>query len=135
MHKDPIRHNRPVSAALHPLVYRAAIGLALWFALSAWVFFSGGDMGLALGIVSAFMLIAVAIPWLIWRTWRKFPGSGAAESNGGSLREWLSGEFEAYEGRMNARDAAIEILLPLAAVSFGITAFGIVLLFTTTGAG
>ena len=41
-----------------------------------------------------------------------------------------SGEFDTWQGRRKAAGAAVEILLPIAAVAFGITAFGIVLHFT-----
>ena len=137
MATDLIRHKRPVSDHLHPLVYQAMIGLALWFVLSAWVLLSGSEgdyTGLLLAVVSVFILIAVAIPCVLWLNWRKFPGSGAAEQESESFREWLSGDLETWQGRVSARDAVIEILLPLAAVAFGITALGIALHFTVTKA-
>jgi hypothetical protein len=101
--------------------------------LAVWIFFSGGEyLGMLLAVVSVFILIAVAIPYLIWRSRWKFQGAGAGEKQGESLREWLSGDFETWQCRLSARDAAIEILLPLAAISFGITAFGIALHFAVT---
>jgi len=127
MTKELIRHNRPVSDHLHPLVYKAIAGLALWFALSAWVFF--GDTSytaLVLAVVSLFLFITVAIPFAIWLAWRGSPASGApADSQ--SFREWASGEFETWQCRVSGGEAAVEILLPLMAVAFGLFVFGLVL--------
>jgi hypothetical protein len=127
MTKELIRHNRPVSDHLHPLVYKAMAGLALWFALSAWVFF--GDTSytaLALAVVSLFLFITVAIPFAIWLAWRGSSASGApADSQ--SFREWASGEFETWQCRVSGGEAAVEILLPLMAVAFGLFVFGLVL--------
>lgn len=33
---------RPVSRRLHPWVYKAIAGLALWYVLSVWIGFAGG---------------------------------------------------------------------------------------------
>ena len=135
MTTDLIRHNRRVSDELHPFVYWAMVGLALWFVLSAWLLFGGAEyMGLLLAMVSVLLLIAVAVPSAIWLSWRKFPGSGAAANQSGTVREWMAGDFETWQGRVSGREAAIEILLPLAAVAFGLSAFGIALHFAVTKA-
>jgi hypothetical protein len=91
------RRNQPVSDHLHPLIYRAMIGLALWFVLSAWLLFGFGNghyLGLLLAVVSLFLLISVALPYLICRSRRKFQGPDATGKDGESLRDWLSGEFD-----------------------------------------
>ncbi|MGX7875617.1 hypothetical protein ACVDG5_025465 [Mesorhizobium sp. ORM6] len=45
------------------------------------------------------------------------------------LEDWIAGEFDLGQGnRVAARKALLEILLPLAAVAFGMTAFAIVAL-------
>jgi len=130
MTEHPLRHDRPVFNQLHPLVYQAAIGLALWFVLSAWTLFGGGEyMVSLLGVVTVFMLIAVAIPLVMWRNGRRFTGSAAKRQG---LRDWLSGDFETWQGRLSGREATIQVLLPLAAVAVGLTAIGIVLQFTAT---
>jgi hypothetical protein len=79
-------------------------------------------------MVSALMLIAVAIPAIIWLSWRRF--RGGPQQREPRLRKWLSGEFVTWQGRLNAREAAVQVLLPLAAVAFGLTASGIVLAIT-----
>jgi hypothetical protein len=126
MPNELIRHNRPVTGELHPLVYKAMAALALWFALSAWVFFGGADMGLALAVVSFFLLVTVVIPFAISQAWRGSPVS-EPHSESPSFHEWAAGEFETWQCRVSGKEAAIQVLLPLMAVAFGLTVFGIVL--------
>jgi hypothetical protein len=47
------------------------------------------------------------------------------ESGRPSLRDWLHGEFDIWQTHIKGTDAAIAILLPLAAVSIGMTIFAI----------
>jgi hypothetical protein len=130
MTREVSRHNRPVSDQLHPLIYKAIVGLVLWFVVSAWAFFGDGEyMGLLLAVVSGFFFMAVAIPCALSLIWQKYQGSDVRRGEGISLRDWASGDFDTWQGRRKAADAAVEILLPIAAVAFGITAFGIVLHF------
>jgi hypothetical protein len=125
------RHNRPVSDHLHPLVYAVVAGTALWFVLPAWIFFGGAEyMVLLLAVVSGFFLMAAAIPFVLWRVWLKHH---AARENRMSFRDWASGEFETQPGRRKALDAAIEIILPLAAAAAGMTAMGLTFHFTAVG--
>jgi hypothetical protein len=129
MTRELLRHNRLISNHLHPLVYKAMAGLALWFALSAWVFFGDKDYTvLALLVVSFFLSIIVAIPFALWVAWRGHPTAGGRE-DGETFRDWAAGEFVTWQGRLSGREAAIEILLPLMAVAFGLTVFGLVLHF------
>jgi hypothetical protein len=39
----PLRHNRAVSDQLHRRAYGALLGLALWFVVAIWAFFSGDE--------------------------------------------------------------------------------------------
>jgi hypothetical protein len=124
-------HNRPASDQLHPLVYTAVVGLVLWIVVSAWAFFDDGEgTGLLLAVVSGFLFIAVAIPCALGLVWRKYRDSDAAQGERISLRDWASGEFDTWQGRRKAAGAAVEVLLPFAAIAFGIMALGIVLHFT-----
>jgi hypothetical protein len=120
------------SDQLHPFVYLAIIGLALWFVLSVWGFASDGYTDYLLAVVSGFVVIAVAIPLVLSRIARKRPNK--PEERTKSLGDWAAGEFNTWQGRVKGTNAAIEILLPIAAVAFGMTAFGIVLHFTAHGA-
>jgi FtsH-binding integral membrane protein len=130
MSKDFIGHNQPVSDKLHRKVYQAVVGLTLWFIASAWLLFSGGaDADSFLIVLTAFFLIAMAIPLSIWMVWSK-QGPGADRGPGVPLRHWLAGDFDTCQYRLRGSEAAIQVLLPIAAVAFGLTAFGLVLHFT-----
>ncbi len=133
MSRHVARHDPPVSDHLHPWVYLAIVGLALWFVLSAWGFAVDGYADYLLGVVSGFIFIAVALPYALWRVWRR--SQGAALRDGGSFRDWASGELATWQDRVKGTNAALEILLPIAAVAFGMTALGIVLHLTAHGGG
>lgn len=136
MSTDFHRRERPVSDRLHPLVYMAIVGLALWFVLSVWGFATDGYTDYLLAVVSGFILIAVALPYVLWRVWRKAQGPDAARgpARQEEFQAWASGEFDTWQDRITGANAAVQVLLPLAAVAFGMTAFGIVLYFTAHSA-
>ena len=135
MTRQEKRHNRPVSTHLHPVVYWAIVGLVVWFAASAWTFFSAAEyMGLLLAVVTGFFFMAIAIPFAIWLVWRKHQDPDAMRRESISLRDWASGEFEICQGQRKATDAAVEIVMPIAAVAFGLMALGIVFYFAAAGA-
>jgi len=117
----------PVSDHLHPLVYIAMVALAAWFVLSAWGFATDGYTDYLLAVVSGFIFIAVALPYALSRVWRRSRRREAADQDGKHFGEWASGQFATWQDRTSGANAAIEVLLPLAAVAFGMTAFGIVL--------
>ena len=118
---------RPITSRLHPRVYAMVIGLALWFVLSVWSFFTGaGVTDYLLFIVSGFIFVAVALPLVLSRVGRT---DGAAEIDGKlpSFHDWASWDFDTWQDRLSGAQAAVQILLPIAAVAFGMTAFGIAL--------
>jgi len=129
---DVKRPNRPVTARLHPLIYRTILGLAALLTVSVWSFAGGNGTGLPIAVAVGFILVAVTVPWKLSQILRR-GGRGAALRRRRSFREWLSGDFETLFGRMKAPDAAVEILLPVAAVAFGMAAFSIVLHLTLDG--
>ena len=134
MTRQQKRHNRPVSIQLHPIVYWAIVGLVVWFAASAWTFFSAAEyMGLLLAVVTGFFFMAIAIPFAIWLVWRKNQDPDIAGRKH-SLRDWASGEFDSWQGRCKATDAAVEIVMPIAAAAFGLMALGIVFYFAAASA-
>jgi hypothetical protein len=144
---SPVRSPDTVSDRLHPAVHLAAAGLLIWFVMAAWVLFGGaGYIGLALTMVSVLVFMAIAIPWALWRTsvraaQRAAAAGEATESTEAAdaahatepLGTWLRGRFATWTDEERGRLAAIEILLPLAAVAFGMTALGIVLELTRAG--
>ena len=105
---------------LHPRVYALMIGLAAWLIMSVWIFSGVSSTDYLLAIVSGFISTVVALQFILSRQRRSH---GAAPS----FRTWGSWDFETWTGKLRGSHAAAEILLPIAAVAFGMTAFGIVL--------
>ena len=125
----PARHNRP-NDELHPLIYQSIVGLTIWLVLSIWALFSrGAYVGLILAVITLFFLVAVGIPALIWLTWRRNAGLNAQHDYVPSFSEWAMHPFATRTGGIRGREAAIQILLPIAAVAFGMTLFGLAFLF------
>jgi hypothetical protein len=112
-----------VTRLLHPRVYGLLIGLALWLVLSVWLFAGGGIADYLLAIVSGFIVVAVALPLILSRVQRVDGASGNNEPR--SFRDWAVMDFDTWQGRLSGAQAAAQILLPIAAVAFGMTIFGI----------
>jgi hypothetical protein len=131
-----IQHNRPTNDELHPLVYRSMIGLTIWLVLSVWALFSRGAYeGLTLTVITLFFLIAVAIPVILWLTWRRNSDPNEQHGYVAPFGEWVAHPFVTWTGRISGREAAIQILLPIGAVAFGMTIFGLVFLFVVPHLG
>jgi hypothetical protein len=127
-----------VSDQLHPRIYMAAAGLLIWFVIAAWLLFGGsGYIELVLSMVSVLVFMAIAIPLALRRTTltaqRSNASSPATEQTSEALDEWLRRRFATWTDHEKGSAAAVEILLPLAAVAFGITALGIVFELTRAG--
>jgi type VI protein secretion system component VasK len=136
---------------LHPLVHKAAAGLLIWFVVAAWLLFSGGAayLDLALAMVSMLVFMALAIPTMLWRAGAaarrsRDAAEGAradaaeeadepAETSPTTFSAWLRGRFATWTDVEKPSTAAIEVLLPLAAVAFGLTAIGIVFQLARAG--
>ncbi len=120
------RHNLPTNDELHPRIYQAMIGLALWLVLSIWFLFDrGAYVGLILAMITVFFVIFVGIPASLWQTWRRNAGPDE-QPDPEAYREWSSHRFATWTGGIGGTNAAVQILLPLAAASIGMTIFGIV---------
>jgi hypothetical protein len=131
MSRELVAHNRPVFDQIHPKLYAGAIGLMAWFALAAWILFDRqDDIGLPLAIVSLFFFVAVLVPLALALVWRRHRAPQPSHPDRTSLRDWSAGDFAVWGSRVRGRDAAIDLLLPLAAVAFGLTAIGIVFVLT-----
>jgi hypothetical protein len=118
------------SAQLHPLVFDAIVGLALWLVLAAWLFFSGPDYSrIVLVVVSGLALTAIGISYVLWRiSWKH--GATRIPGEEEPFHDWRTGEFQTWQARLEGREALIQILLPIAAVAIGMTAIGIVFCLT-----
>lgn len=121
MNEPKLRHNRPVSDELHPVIYRALIGTAAWFAIAIWGFSGGGYVDWLLAVVCGFALVAVAIPTILSRV-----GHDRRHRNRQRLRDWSAGDFATWTDHGRAANAAVEVLLPLGAIAVGMTAIAIV---------
>ncbi|HET9716347.1 MAG TPA: hypothetical protein VFP60_09210 [Pseudolabrys sp.] len=128
-HIDPTEPDPTATDRLHPLVYGSIVVLAIWLVGSVWALFSRGTYaGVTVIVVTLFFLVAVGIPVLIWLTWRRNSEPDVQRADATPFREWAANSFETWTGAMKARDASIQILLPIAAVALGMTIFGVVFL-------
>lgn len=135
-HHDPIDPAKPVLERIHPWIYAIAVGLVAWFALAAWILFDHGfghrsEVSLPLTMMSLLFLVAVLLPWTLARVWmrHRMPHEGnEGHLSEAALRDWGLRDFSVWGGKIKGSHAAIDVLLPLAAVAFGLTAIGIVFL-------
>ena len=135
MARELVAHNKPVFDQLHPSIYKVAVGLVAWFVLTAWIFFDRqNDIGLPLGIVSTLLLVAVLLPWSLSLVWRRHEIAYQRHPERISFHDWRIGDFAVWDGKLRGMHAAIDMLLPLAAVAFGLTALGIVFLICANAA-
>ncbi|HVG51770.1 MAG TPA: hypothetical protein VM867_09075 [Xanthobacteraceae bacterium] len=121
---DLPNNGRPVSDGLHPAIYGAMIGLAVWFVVSAWMFFGTDSYAGWLDVVvTALFVMAVLLPLVLWSVWWRHIH---ADHERARFRDWRRGEMDTWQCRLGASEASFQVLLPIAAVAFGITAIGIV---------
>ena len=124
----------PISDSLHPLVNMAIIGAALMFVAGVWIFFDSGPYEAWLDVVvTGLFVIAIAIPALLWLTWRR-NADGARDDSHLSFRDWAAGEFDTLTGPIKGANATAEVLLPIAAVAVGMTVLGLVFHIIASGA-
>jgi len=55
---------------LPPLIYVALVGFVAWMVLAAWGFAGPGYADVALTVVTGFLALVVAIPFILWRVGR-----------------------------------------------------------------
>jgi hypothetical protein len=133
---DFTRHNRPVSDDLPAIVYKIAAASAVTFVVLAWIFFGGWPhMGLVLAIVSLFFVMTLGIPFVLWLAWRRHREADPGHGEALSWHEWAAGEFETRQGRLTGANAAVEMLLPIAATAVGMIAIGTAFFVVSAGVG
>lgn len=123
-------NQRPVIKGVHPRVYKLAIALAAWLVLSVWLFAGAGVTDYLLVVVSGFICIAVGLPLILSCVGHNDPARPRAKAEVDqpmSFHDWATSDFDTWQSRLSGRQAAVQILLPIAAVAFGMTAFGIAL--------
>jgi hypothetical protein len=93
----------------------------------AWVLFdSGGQTSLALMFMTVLFIVAVVLTWTLSQVWKRFQKPYEQHMQETSLQDWREGDFVVWGAKLRGSHAAIDVLLPLMAVSFGLTAIGIV---------
>jgi hypothetical protein len=118
-----------VSSGLHPMIYCVIVGFCVWLIFSIWGFLGAGYSGLVLSVASLFIGVVVALSLVLWHISRRRQGAaGRAEKS--PLADWLSHDFAASSGNLPGSQAAIEVLLPIAAVAIGMSTFSVVLHLT-----
>ena len=130
MNAPQARRNIPTERGLHPAVYGALVGCAVWVLAAFWIFF-GHDTytGLQLAVSTFFCIMFVAVPlWL-----RRLSGVAASETKQSKLRDWASHEFETAYGPIEGRQAAVMVLLAPAAIALGITAVSLIAYLAARG--
>ena len=80
--------------------------------------------------MSGFLSIFVALPFVLSRVSRDDADDGSPRR---SFRGWASCELDTWQYRLKCRNAAVEVLLPISAIAFGMTAFGVILLLVSHG--
>ena len=84
-------------------------------------------------VVTGLFVIAIAIPALLWLTWRR-NADDARDDNHLSFRDWAVGDFNTMTGPVKGANATVEVLLPIAAVAVGMTVLGLVFHIIASGA-
>jgi len=125
------RNNRSTDR-LPLAVYAIIVFFVAWMALAAWGFAGPGYADLSLTVVTGLLMVAIAIPYVIWRVWRA--NTEQRPDNRMSFREWRSSQFEIWQDRQNGMNAATEIILPIAAAAVGMTAFAVIFHYAATHA-
>lgn len=123
-------------AHFHPAIYRAMAGFAGLTALASLVFFAdGGPEAYVYVIVAGFILGSLGLPYLIRRARRRdarpWRGSVPPAETGESLSRFASSDFAAGPTRISGREAAIQALLPVAAVGIGMALLAAALMVVT----
>ena len=114
------------AADFHPFIYKIAIGLVALFVVAAWAAFARrGDTGEDLAMVTFLLFVAVMIPYLMWLTWKHRQTPQPTLQGPVSFREWAKGSVDVWQSRVKGADAAINALLPIAAVAIGMVLLGI----------
>jgi hypothetical protein len=128
MRYETLGSNRRRQTRVHPVVARLGLALILWTLAAIWILFAQSHGAvLVFGIVSFLMIVFVALPWLLFRLGR----NGAPRPD--SFRDWMDSDFETESGPIDAREAAVLILLVPLSIALGMTAFGALALMSASG--
>ena len=111
-------------------VFKAMLVLGGVFVLAAWGFAGGGFTDMILVAVSYIILVYAALMTVLWLTRRRHPRPDLGDGERTDLfGHWTRREVEISTGPVRGSLAAIETLLPIAAVALGMVAFAVVVHF------
>ena len=99
------------------------------------LFDRSSDVSLSLMFVTLLFVVAVLLPWTMFVVWKKFQMPYERHPEPTSFHDWRDGDFAVWGARLHGCHAAIDVLLPLIAVSFGLTAIGIVFVIVRAVSG
>jgi hypothetical protein len=106
------------------------IGAILWTVAAIWILFNHSYYGvLIFGVVTLLVAIFVAVPWLLLRLGRR----QRHDAGGQTFRDWMDSDFDTASGPIDAREAAVLILLVPLSIAIGMTTFGILALLSARG--
>jgi hypothetical protein len=127
MSRGLVPNNHPTYSQIHSGIPKIVAGLVIWFVLMAWLFFDRQSLvGLPLALITALFVIAGLAFSASFLVWYRHQPEYPAQPHEIPFKEWRSGNFAVWGSQQSAGQAATEILLPIAAAAFGITAIGIV---------
>lgn len=120
---------RPVWSHVHPVVRNLALGVIAWTVGAVWILFSHSYYGpLLFGVVTGVVITFVLLPTILFRI-----GRPSNEPQPPTFAEWSHGEFDTATGPIEARDAAILILIVPIAMAVGLTCLGLFDYFAAQG--
>jgi hypothetical protein len=129
MSRETFGRNRRQSLDVHPVIKRLGIATVLWTVAAIWILFSHSYYGILLfGVVTFLVLIFLAVPWLLPRLGRR-----RDDTPGPTFREWADSDFDTASGPVDAREAAVLILLVPLSIAVGMTAFGVLAFLSAEG--
>jgi len=115
-----------ITKCLRPLVPRTAAGLARLYVLAARRFSGNGYADYLLTVVTGVFAATFALTCVSSCLGGATKHLGGAEQHASPVSDWGLRQFDTYAGKVRSSKAAAEILLPLAAVAFGMIAMTIV---------
>jgi hypothetical protein len=95
----------------------------LWCGFGA--FSAPGVTGYLLFIVSGFTGVVIALQLILSSVRRPTEIANSNTNQPPSLHDWVRGDFDSEHGPLSSAEAAIIILLPIAAAAIGMMTFGI----------
>ncbi len=126
----PISRERALGNLAHRIhtgIYATIAGLAVLFVIAAWGFFAPNDTYYLLAIVTSFIFAAVFLPFQLYRVRRHGHDPRDTSLSHRSFSNRLDAEFDIWQDRIRGSDAAVAILLPVAAVAIGMVCLTIIL--------